>query len=152
MDRDSIKEFLEVRYKELAKEEILPTLKKKVEVEDAVVATEKKKINLKKASYYAFVVLVLGGLVFFGYEVYQRWSLKQADQIEVLLMRLEVLTDLPENEVPTIATVTNANMVRNQLFFKEAMNGDKVVIYRVAKKAILYRPSTGKIVAIALIN
>lgn len=52
---------------------------------------------------------------------------------------------LPE-EVPTLATVSDKNQLADQVFFQKAENGDKVLIYRTAAIAILYRPSIGKII------
>ncbi|MFC1649695.1 LytR C-terminal domain-containing protein [Patescibacteria group bacterium] len=62
------------------------------------------------------------------------------------------LIDLPEGEDPTIATVSDVDKVRSQPFFTNAQNGDKVIIYPDSRKAILYRPSTGKIIEIGSIN
>lgn len=57
---------------------------------------------------------------------------------------------LPEGEAPTIATVTDAGKLRaGQAFFAKAADGDKVLIYTSALKAIMYRPSENKIIEIA---
>jgi hypothetical protein len=57
---------------------------------------------------------------------------------------------LPEGETPTIATVTDADKLKaGQAFFAKAANGDKVLIYTQALKAIMYRPSENKIIEIA---
>lgn len=55
---------------------------------------------------------------------------------------------LPEGEQATIATVSDVTKLQDQEFFKNAQNGDKVLIYAQAKKAILYRPSDDKVIEI----
>lgn len=55
---------------------------------------------------------------------------------------------LPQ-EKPTIATVEDTHKLQDQLFFKDAQNGDKVLLYAKSKKAILYRPSIGKVIEVA---
>lgn len=57
---------------------------------------------------------------------------------------------LPEGEAPTIATVTDPEKLKSeQAFFAKAMEGDKVLIYTQALKAIMYRPSENKIIEVA---
>ncbi len=61
-----------------------------------------------------------------------------------------MLIALPEGEAPTIATVTDAAKLKaEQAFFTRAEEGDKVLIYTQALKAIMYRPSTNKIIEVA---
>lgn len=60
--------------------------------------------------------------------------------------------ELPTDEIPTVATVVDAEKVRNQPFFKNAQNGDKVLIFATTGKALLYRPDTKKIIEVAPIN
>ena len=62
------------------------------------------------------------------------------------------LIELPANETPTVATVVDVTKLQSQAFFANAKNGDRVLIFTQAKKAILYRPSTGKIIQVAPIN
>ncbi|HSR89560.1 MAG TPA: hypothetical protein VLK22_04200 [Candidatus Udaeobacter sp.] len=60
------------------------------------------------------------------------------------------LVILPEGELPIIATVTDPDKVKTQqAFFAKASQGDKILIYTQARKAIMYRPSENKIVEIA---
>lgn len=70
-------------------------------------------------------------------------------EIKVLVDKVSQLIYLPENEVPTIATVTDLEALKGQSFFVEAKVGDKVLIYTKAKKAVLYNPKSNKIVTIA---
>lgn len=76
----------------------------------------------------------------------------QADEARQLSQEVGKLIELPNNETPTIATVVDAEKVNNQAFFKDAQNGDKVLLYASSSKAILYRPSTQKIIEVAPIN
>lgn len=62
------------------------------------------------------------------------------------------LVQLPSGETPTIATVNDASKLKNQAFFSSARNGDKVLIYSKSGKAVLYRPSTGRIVEYSTVN
>ena len=51
--------------------------------------------------------------------------------------------------LPTLATVTDKSKLASQPFFKNAENGDKVLIYPEVQKVILYRPQSGKVVEVA---
>lgn len=59
---------------------------------------------------------------------------------------------LPESETPTVATVADPEVLKNQPFFKNAKVGDRVLIYATALKAILYDPKIDKIVEVAPLN
>ena len=69
-----------------------------------------------------------------------------------LVEKVGRLYELPPNEVPTIATVSDVSKLAEQEFFQKAQNGDKVLIFTQAKKAILYRPSTDKIIEVGPVN
>lgn len=75
-----------------------------------------------------------------------------ADEARQLSAEVGQLIQLPSDEVPTVATVVDADKVKSQAFFASAQNGDKVLVYSKASKAILYRPSTKKIIEVAPIN
>lgn len=73
-------------------------------------------------------------------------------EIQRLVQEVGKLIDLPKDEVPTVATVTDTAKLQNDAFFKNAKNGDKVLIYTKAKKAVLYDPTAKKVVEVASIN
>lgn len=53
---------------------------------------------------------------------------------------------LTPDETPTVATIQNKETLVDQPFFKQAENGDKVLYFATAKKAILYRPSVNRVI------
>lgn len=59
---------------------------------------------------------------------------------------------IPQNEIPTVATVADVNKLNQQPFFSHAQNGDKVLVFNSPKTVILYRPSTRKVINMLLPN
>jgi hypothetical protein len=68
-------------------------------------------------------------------------------QTTALINTVGSLIQLPPNETPTVAEVSNAAQAKTQSnFFASAQNGDRALLYVNAKQAILYRPSTNKVI------
>lgn len=72
-------------------------------------------------------------------------------ETSVTMEAVSKLIEVPEG-TPTLATVTDADKLKDQPFFKNAQNGDKVLIFTDAKKVIIYRPSTNKIIEVGGLN
>ncbi len=115
-----------------------------------------KKTGLVRKLLGALIFLLLLGGIYGTYHFYTRYEqLKQnpnqVEQQEMELLKEEVglLMELPEDEEPTVATVLDKDSLADQPFFAKAENGDKVIAYINARKAILYRPSTKKIIEVA---
>lgn len=105
-------------------------------------------------SLFAIVALGAAGYFYYQYSLVQK-KLKTAsppDQNQVLISQISKLMELPPGETPTIASVTDKDKLQNQPFFTKAQNGDRVLIYVDAKKAILFRPSLNKIIDVAPVN
>ena len=68
------------------------------------------------------------------------------EEILSLVRHIGSFMELPVDEAPTLATVTDTSKLPSIPFFARAMTGDKVLIYQKAAKAILYRPSSKKII------
>lgn len=108
------------------------------------------------------LIIIFGGLSFLGVNKYhnlQKENKRLSNPEESAKLDLErlkasvaSLVDVPTGEEPTTATVTDIDKLKNQPFFAKAQNGDKVLIYPKAKKAILYRPSTNKIIELSTIT
>lgn len=77
---------------------------------------------------------------------------QSANELAKLQAELGNFMELPSNETPTLATVSDVEKVKDQTFFKNAQNGDKVLLYSTSGKAILYRPNTKKVIEVAQIN
>ena len=119
----------------------------------------------RKKLIFLFLILIIAiiavtGSTTYYFLVYNQKSQNllgsstQADQEEIggVLEKLGKLMVLPKNEQPTMATVSDKNVLPKEPFFERAENGDRVIIYSVSGRAILYRPSTNQIIDIAVIN
>lgn len=53
---------------------------------------------------------------------------------------------LSADENPQIITITNIDQFKDQPFFKDAKNGDILLLYSKSKKAILYDPQQNRII------
>ncbi|KND49104.1 MAG: hypothetical protein AB200_01580 [Parcubacteria bacterium C7867-005] len=78
----------------------------------------------------------------------------KATEIEIKKIVADVgkLVVLPKDEIPSLATVSEPEKLKNQAFFANSEIGDKVLIYENSKKAILWRPSIKKIIEISSLN
>jgi len=98
-------------------------------------------------------VLAAGGTAAYFYNQTQQDPQSQVqEEIDALVAQVGELVVLPEGEAPTVATVSDIELLREQPFFARGKNGDRVLIYTNARKAILYDPVANKIVEIAPIN
>ncbi len=153
MDRDSIREFLAKRLEEDKSAEFLPSIKPKyVEPEGNPVKLKKKKTKLKLILRVAALCLIVFVLIFGGFRTFEHFQNIEANKSQNIIANVSKLTDIPSDEKPTIATVTNPTSLKDQYFFQDAQVGDKILFFSTAKKAILYRPSTNKIISIAPLN
>lgn len=120
---------------------------------------EKSEKKFSKIAIGFLAVLVLGVLgsglfaaYYYGLHKNTASSSKADEEVAMLVTQVGKLIDLPEGEIPTVATVADKTKLESQNFFKKSENGDKVLIYTESGKAFLYRPSTKKIVDVTMIN
>lgn len=106
------------------------------------------------------VVIVLSGLLlialsiagYFYYQYKHTPEVANAEEVAKVVKAVGSMLELPADETPTLATVSDKTKLEDQPFFKKSANGDKVLIYADAGRAILYRPSTKKIIDITTID
>lgn len=120
---------------------------------------KKKKMILIAIGVTTFVIICLIAFFTIRYqnaqkEIERLTNPQEAAKEEKKQLQEKVgkLVALPEGETPTIATVSDVNKLKSQAFFAKAENGDKVLIYTQAKKAVLYRPSINKVIEVAPVN
>ncbi len=98
------------------------------------------------------VLLILGlsGTAYYFYRQYKKASQnpQKVAAAEVLsyVTKISQYMDLPTDESPTLATIVDKDKLKDQPFFQKSQNGDKVLIYTKIRRAILYRPSTNKVI------
>lgn len=128
-----------------------PAPKEPVMTPEVAPTVSKKKVG-------ALVVLVLVAAALFAYFFSEYAALTQdpnaANQkkIEAVVVKVEKLIDLPQDEIPTLATVSDPSTLEGQPFFVNAEKGDQVLLYTNARKAYLYSPSKNIIVEVASLN
>ncbi len=87
------------------------------------------------------LLVVLGG----GNE--QGLKIKKPEEVvlsDKLLAKVAELIILP-NERPFVATIVDYKPLMNNPFFKDAKEGDKLLLFKGAAKAILYDPISNKL-------
>lgn len=119
-------------------------------------------MNPKKILIGIALVVVLSIVGFLGYQYLDlRNKLDDPDYLtnlqteqqtmtkERILSRLSSIMLLPDEVNPKIATITNIEDLKreNSEFYKNALNGDTLVLY--SELAIIYRDSNNKIINIA---
>jgi hypothetical protein len=77
----------------------------------------------------------------------------KAETAEIINLVGKIIV-LPKDESPKIATLTEDDLskIKSQSFFINAKVGDKVLVYTIARKVILYSPNLNKIVEVANLN
>lgn len=104
----------------------------------------------KKRAVYASLVsialflLTAGGFSFWRIKSEGRGVRDDDPEVAVMMDRVAKVVALPD-ERPTIAIVTDSTRLEQTSFFASAENGDRVIIFSGAGRAILYRPSTGAV-------
>ena len=111
--------------------------------------------NLSSSKIIAIVALVvaIASIAFATYQFSETQKLKTSegqkqvsqDEAKTLKDKVSKLIQLP-SETPTVATISDIKKLKDQPFFDGAKNGDKVLIFTEARKAIIYRESENKII------
>jgi hypothetical protein len=112
---------------------------------------------MAKKLFFFLLILLLMASATAGYFYWQFKTLKNnpaaiTEKENLALVKIVGEIMLLPDETPTIATVTDPSKLSDQVFFANAKAGDKVLVYSLAKKAILYSPSLNKIIEVGPVN
>ncbi len=101
----------------------------------------------------AVLIVIAGGAAAYLYNEYASLTkdptAKNQQKIDEAVKKVSALIDVPEGEEPTLASITDAESLKDQPFFQNAKVGDVVLLYNTARKAYLYRPSQNILVEVA---
>jgi hypothetical protein len=95
------------------------------------------------------VVLLLAAVGILGWKYYQvtrdvnRSAAKTSQRITQAVSKIYLV---PNNEQPTVAVIQDKGKLGNQEFFKQAQNGDYILVYPKAKVALVYRERTNQLI------
>lgn len=110
-------------------------------------------------NYIKIIILffIVAGIVLVGFFYQDNISYQNPDTIldgeaKIIFDKVDKLAQVPQNETPTIAKVSNPELLKDQAFFAEAKKGYVVLIFSNAKKAVLYDPIENKIINMTTIN
>jgi len=119
-------------------------------------------INILKNKKRLFITLIPWVLlIILSVVLFYSWSQlsdKERDAISIIQNEnIDIINDvgeimvLPSDEIPQIATLKDTDIIKikSQPFFINAKIGDKLIVYSVARKVILYSPELNKIVEVA---
>ena len=102
-------------------------------------------------SFLVMISMASAGVAIYLYQKYKDTNTQSStgltDEVKDLTGKISKFIQLP-NENPTIVTINDKSKLQDQPFFQKSVNGDKILIYEIARRLILYRPSTGKVIDI----
>jgi anaerobic C4-dicarboxylate transporter len=114
--------------------------------------------NQKKRSLWLWIIIAaivvivgIGGYAY-GKAQAKKLSVKNnaniaADrEIQAVVAKVGALMELPKDEQPAMITIIDKSKLANEDFFVDAQTGDQVLVYGLARKVIIYRPETNKII------
>lgn len=121
---------------------------------------EAKKESVRNKSKF-YVLGILGILLFAGGAIVSGFVIKEQPHVFGLSAQSEVTSlisqvgkhmILPSNELPTATTINDVTKLKDQSFFRNAKNNDKLLVYPNTKWAVLYRPSEDMIIEVGAFN
>lgn len=96
-----------------------------------------------------FLLLITCALLYGGYKGFQKFWGNAEPTAEEVIKLVSKIAETPQGETPVVSIIINLESLKEQSFFKDALVGDRVLIYKEAQMAYLFRPKTSKLIAIS---
>ena len=113
-----------------------------------------KNSSVKNFLIFLFAIFTLLGLAG-TYYFFSKYNALRNDpnivsqkDVDTTVAAVSKLMVLPSEEIPSVATVLDKDKLKDQPFFGGVENGDKLLVFGKAMQAIIYRPSSNKIIKV----
>lgn len=105
----------------------------------------------------AVLIVAFGGLAVYFFNQYNNLkshpnAVSQQATNKVAGEVSKLYGSLPTDEQPTLAQVSDKSKLQDQQFFKNAENGDYILIYPKAKIAVIYREKENKLINVGPVS
>jgi len=108
-----------------------------------------RRLKLRTIIIAAFLIVGwLGAIYFYNQynEIANEPQVVAQKQATKILVDLSSIMELPENELPSISTITDISALAGDPFFARAQNDDVIIVYTQGQQAIIFLPSMKKII------
>lgn len=114
---------------------------------------KQKKVLFTVLTAVIVILLAVIGVLVWKYQQASKDPNKQAKETSTRVVdKVGQLYMVPTGEEPTVALIQDKSKLQNQEFFKNAKDGDYLLIYKNAKIAMVYREKDNKLVNVGPIN
>ena len=107
---------------------------------------------VKKYAKLLITILVIVAVIGAAWLISAKRTSSRQTGLNHVVVRVGRLMLLPNDEQPTLATVTDKTKLTDKFLAAKAVNGDEVLIYTKNQLVIIYRPSINKIAAVGTVS
>ncbi len=144
---------MNITIKSKQNKEVKPVLAKGQQVsgEDEDVSRFRLLKKNKRLVMWLVLLVMSSGLIYGYYSASRKLNILQgsesysASEDQELVETIRKFFELPD-ETPQVRTVGDVKDLKGQELFARAKKGDKALIFPKSKRALVFRPSTGKVI------
>jgi hypothetical protein len=112
---------------------------------------------MSKSVKFLLVLIVVSSLFAINYyrdisKLQENPNKANEEKAAMILEKVGKIIDLPKDEYPAVAVISDMAPFRDNPFFAKAEVGDYVIVYTIARKSFIYNPTSNMIVEVASLN